>query len=53
MYLVLELYTCIHDADEFPLVLPEQVNQIDNYLNIWFAYFPPVPDLLKYFLLGV
>ena len=35
MYLVLELYTCIHDSDEIPLVLSEQVDQIDNCLNIF------------------
>ena len=31
MYIVLACYECMHASDEFPVDLPEKVDQIDSY----------------------
>ena len=35
MFLILAVYTCIHDSDEFPVVLPEKFDSSWKLLN-WF-----------------
>ena len=39
MYLVQALYECMHDSEEFPVVLSEKVDQIELLMAIAEIYF--------------